>query len=204
MATLVADPFVERSVRAARKALNHDLYDEVWEGVYFMPPYPNDEHQLLVLRLAGLLDQIIGLPGLGQVRPGVNVSDRETDWEHNFRIPDVAVFLEGAGAKNCGTHWVGGPSFAVEILSPGDPARQKLDFYAKIGTREMLIIDRDPWQLELYRLRDGILVEVGRSNLESVEMLSSEVVPLAFTLLAASPRPRIEISHRDAEQRWTI
>ena len=32
-------------------------------------------------------------------------------------------------------------------------SREKLDFYAKVGTREVLILDRDPWSLELYALR---------------------------------------------------
>jgi len=50
---------------------------------------------------------------------------------------------------------VGGPDFAVEILNPGDRTPEKLPFYASVNVRELLVVDRDPWSLELFRLCDG-------------------------------------------------
>ena len=91
---------------------------------------------------------------LGKVMAGVNVSDREHGWKKNYRCPDVVVFLNHTKAVDCDTFWFGGPDFAVEIASPGDRSREKLEFYAKVGTRELLLVDRKPWSLELYRL-DG-------------------------------------------------
>ena len=41
-----------------------------------MMPLPNDEHQSIVSRLTSILEDVIGWPGLGKVRPGVNVTDR--------------------------------------------------------------------------------------------------------------------------------
>jgi Uma2 family endonuclease len=76
---------------------------------------------------------------------GVNVSDRVRGWKKNFRIPDLAVYLHSSSAKNHKSHWVGGPDLMVEILSPGEAAYAKFDFYTAVGTKEILLIDRDPW-----------------------------------------------------------
>lgn len=123
MATLVTDLDLEQRLRAERKASGADRYDEVWEGVYHIPPLVGDEQQEIVSELAAILTATVRWPGLGKVRAGVNVSDREEDWTFNYRVPDVAVFLAGTSVRNCGTHWLGGPDFAVEVASRGDDTR---------------------------------------------------------------------------------
>src|SRR4051794_22303199 len=130
MSVLINDRELEEKLRAERQAKGLDRWDEVWEGVYVMPPMPNDEHQFIQSRLITILDIVIGMPGLGEVRGSVNVSDRQDDWRDNFRCPDVCVFLKGTSAQNLQSFWLGGPDFAVEIVSPGDSAWDKLDFYA--------------------------------------------------------------------------
>jgi Uma2 family endonuclease len=204
MAMLVCDPHVEERLRAEREAKGLDLWDEVWEGMYVMAPLANDEHQFLQTRLATILDSVVGLTGKGEVRAGVNVSDRVDQWEHNYRCPDVAVFLDGGAARNCGTHWVGGPDFTIEIISPGDKSRDKLKFYAAIGVHEMLLIDRDPWSLMLHELRGGALVQVGLSTVGSPTRLDSKVVPLSWRLVPGGLRPAIEVVHRDSTQKWLV
>ena len=97
--------------------------------------------------------------------PGVNLSDRDKGWEQNYREPDVAVFLRDGKAINCGTHWRGAADFLVEIISPGERTREKIPFYSSLGVVELLIIDRDPWTLELYRHQNGQLAKVGQSTL---------------------------------------
>jgi Uma2 family endonuclease len=204
MATLLLDPELQERVRAEREAVGSDRWDEVWEGVYVMPPMPNNEHQQVTSRVGVIVGMVIDLPGQGEVNIGANVSDREEGWQHNYRIPDIAVFLRGTRARNCGTHWCGGPDFLTEVLSPGDQTREKLPFYERLGVREALLIDRDPWALELDQLNQGRLALAGRSTLEQPDKLVSEVLPLSFRLLPGQPRPRIEISHRDGVQRWEV
>jgi Uma2 family endonuclease len=98
-------------------------------------------------------------------------------------VPDVLVFLPDTKAEDCGSHWLGGPDFAVEIVSPGDRTLEKLDFYAKIGTRELLVVDRDPWQLTLYRATDASkLLPIAISSLTQTAVVKSEIVPLGFSL----------------------
>jgi Uma2 family endonuclease len=204
MALLVLDPRIEERLKAERAAWGADHHDEVWDGVYVMSPEPNDEHQGFVTEWIYILQGLIGLAGRGVVRPGVNISDREEDWTRNYRIPDVAVFLSGGSARNCGTHWVGGPDFALEITSPGDRTREKLDFYGKVGVRELLVIDRSPWLLELYRLADGALTSAGVSSVENPIMLASAVPPLYFRMVEGPERPQVRVSHADGVQTWRL
>lgn len=201
---IVADPQLKQRLIAERQEAGSDRWDEVWEGTYILMPLPNDEHQGLVQRISTILDTIIGIPGLGRVRPGVNISDRIEGWKQNYRCPDVVVFLNETQAQNHDTFWYGGPDFAVEVVSPNDRSREKLPFYASIGVRELLLIEREPWLLELFRLTENELKSVGRSTADSVTELKSEIVPLSFALKPAEGRPQIEIRHRDGRQSWSV
>ena len=201
---MVLDPYVEQQVLAARVGSDGNQYDEVWEGVYFMAPLPNDEHQEIVSALDAILHEVVAWPRLGKVRPGVNLSDRDEGWEHNFREPDVAVFLRETKAINCGTHWRGAADFLVEIISPGERTRDKIPFYSSLGVVELLIIDRDPWTLEFYRHQNGQLEKVGQSTLAAPEVLSSQTVGLTFQLLPGGERPQIQVTHPTTGRGWTI
>lgn len=204
MATLITDPELEQELITQRQAWGVDKYDEVWEGTYVVAPMANDEHQFLVKELTTVLTIAVDWAGLGQTRPGVNVSDRRDDWKSNYRIPDVAVFMNDTKAENCGAFWLGGPDFGIEIISPKDRALLKLPFYANVGSKEVLAIDRDPWTLTLYRLRDGEMVEVGKSSSEASEVITSEVLPLNWRLVENDAGMSIEITHHDGRQQWQI
>jgi len=112
--------------------------------------------------------------------------------------------LPGSTARFCGTHWVGGPDFLVEIVSDDDRSREKLDFYGQIGVRELLIVDRDPWLLELYRLANGELISVGTTQPGQTHSLASEVLPVSFRLIEEPSRPIVEVRHADGVQAWSI
>ena len=204
MATLICDREIERRLIAHRRRLGQDKFDEVWNGVYVMSPLANDEHQDIAGSLYALFREVVQASGLGVARPGINVTDRRQDWRKNFRCPDVAVFLNGTSASNCDTHWFGGPDLAVEVVSKKDRSKKKLGFYAKVGTRELLIVDRSPWSLGLYRLADGVLQPVGQTTVQSGEWLASQVMPLSFRLIAGVERPRIEVRHSDGRQTWML
>src|SRR5262245_9097712 len=51
MSTLVNDPWIEQQVRIDRERSGARQFDEVWDGVYFIPPSRDNEHQELVLKL---------------------------------------------------------------------------------------------------------------------------------------------------------
>jgi Uma2 family endonuclease len=204
MGTFVADRGLEREIKAGRAASGADRFDEAWEGVTVIAPLADNEHQFLGLELAAIARAVVVEADSGQVFQGVNVSDREEGWREDFRIPDVAVFLKGGRAKDCGTHWCGGFDFGIEVVSPGDRTREKLPFYSRLGVRELLVVDRDPWALELYRSRDGGLELVGRSTVDQPAPLASEVLPLSFCLQPDGGRPLIEVTHKDGVQGWLV
>lgn len=204
MTVMVLDQGIAARLKAERAATGLDRHDEVWEGVYMMAPIANNEHIDLQGRFVFAFRSAFGFDGPERVAAGGNVSDREDDWTHNYRIPDVIVVLPGSAARDCGTHWCGGPDLCVEVTSPGDRSREKLDFYAQIKVRELLLVDRDPWELELYGLKGGRLELVGRAAPGDPDVLVSTVVPVSLRLLPGQPRPRIEVAHRDGVQRWLV
>ena len=202
MATLIADPGVEERLIAERRASGADRKDEVWDGVYIIMPDPNVEHQRLVMRLGVVFSEVVNPPAGGEVFPGLNLSDRAEDWKDNYRCPDVAVFLSGSTAHVFEAHICGPADFLVEIVSPNDKTRDKFDFYGGLGVRELLVIDRQPWSLELYRLAGNELVPAGRSSVSLSDVLASAVLPLSFQLLAAQPRPEIRIAEIGGLRTW--
>jgi Uma2 family endonuclease len=113
------------------------------------------------------------------------------------------VFLSGTSARDLETHWLGGPDFAIEILSPDDRARDKLDFYGKVGVRELLVIDRAPWGLELYSPENGVMQLAGVSRPGSLDVLTSRVIPFSFRLVVSDARYEVEVIHSDG-RRWSI
>lgn len=204
MSTIIQGPSAEARIIRERKELGLDRHDETWYNVYMIMPIHDLEHQAIATNLSTVLNLVIGWPGLDKVFQGVNISDRSEGWEANYRCPDIAVYLKENPARPFNAHWQGGPDLAVEVLSPHDEAREKLTFYAEIKTRERLLIDRGPWSLELDRLEKGALRLIGASNPAGPAWLASEVLPLHFRLVAAEPRPRLEVRRGDDQQTWAI
>lgn len=204
MPTLIVDQDLERRLQAQRVESGADRFDEVWDGIYVMNPMPNDQHQQLVNRFAAIFQDVIDWPEIGDVRPGVNVSSSVDNWRENYRVPDVAVFLKDGAAQNHGDFWHGGPDFAVEIVSVGDRTRDKLPFYGSVGVRELLLIDCDPWRVELLRIDAGELRPAANSTPDNKLVLVSDVVPFTFQMQPGAPRPRIAVAHAGSDRRWLV
>jgi Uma2 family endonuclease len=203
-AFLITDPESIRNHKFERQTTGHDRRDEMWDGIYVVAPIQDIEHRRMA---AGLLFAFASFQkevDPGHLSFGGNISDSVEGWHKNYRIPDLLFYLSENPARNCETHWCGGPDLAVEILSEGDLARKKLDFYAKVNTRELLIVDRKPWSLEPYRLTEGRLVLVGVSTPDKPEPLTSEVLPLTFRWMPGDGRPTLELARLDGGQSWQI
>ncbi|QDT17523.1 Uma2 family endonuclease [Alienimonas californiensis] len=184
---LIADPRVSVPLLEDRKKSGLDRWDEVWDGKYVFMPLPGNQHQHLVNRIAFQLTRHLDEEGASEaVQPGANVSDRADDWTQNYRCPDVVVYLPENSAEDRGSHWHGGPDLAVEVLSEGDLALEKLPFYASVGVRELWLLDRAPWRLSRYRLSDGALVADGVAE-PGGAAVRSVVLPLDWSLTAEEP-----------------
>jgi Uma2 family endonuclease len=188
-----------------RKRRGADRYDEVWNGVYVMPSMPSLEHQELVHDLGTIFDEVVKRPGLGKVYPGVNVSDRGSDWKKNYRVPDLVIVLKNSRAISHSTHVQGGPDFLVEIESPGDDSEEKVPFYGQLGVRELLLIYRDKRTLRLLRLEGGELVLVPAASLGGKRWLVSAVLPLAFRRKVQGGKPMTEVRRTDGKPGlWSV
>jgi Uma2 family endonuclease len=193
MALLIYDPEFEAEARALRPGLSEDRWTEVWEGVEVVSPIANNEHQKLVFGLGAAFYALIDQAGRGEAFGPVNVSDRTPDWLDNYRNPDLAVFLTGTSAIDHGTHWVGGPDLAVEVISPGENPTAKFTFYESINTQEVLLIQRYPWAVELYALVAGKLTPVPSGT---------SALGMTFSIVPAKPRPRVRVTTADRE--WLV
>jgi Uma2 family endonuclease len=204
MTAVVLDKSLERRLIASRRRLGIDRFDEVWDGVYVLVPPGDIEHFAVAGDLATVLTMTVKWAGLGEVFAGAAISDHRADWKKNYRVPDVVVFLRGSRAEDCGTHWFGGPDLAIEVVSPRDRSRKKIPFYESVGTRELLLIDRKPWGLTMYRRADAKLVQLGQSAIADSQTLASDVVPLSFQLVQAADRPAIVVRHLHDQRQWTV
>ena len=201
----ILEPAVIRDLIRERQQRGIDKYDDVWDGVYVMPPLTNNPHQGLVSDLTFILHRVINQEGRGRVLPGANVSDRRQHWEQNFRSPDVVVVLNDSRAVDCTTHWMGGPDFLIEIQSPRDDTEEKIPFYSGIQVRELFIIHRDTRELRLYRHDGQQLALVAPVTIEGKEWLASAVVPLAFRRGGRRQNPRTEVRRTDETAgQWTV
>lgn len=196
MAILVLDPQYDGRIPPW---VRDDRYDEVWEGMLVMSPLPGNQHQIFVCNLSSALLSVVTR---GKVYPGVNVSDRSDNWMGNFRCPDVAVYLAGNPAEDRDSYMLGGPDFAVEIASPGENPFAKLDFYAAVNTRELLVVRRNPWSLELFCLSDKRLVSTGRVDLDTLATLTSEALGMTLRLVPGRERPEVELVDATTGRTW--
>ncbi|HKI36178.1 MAG TPA: Uma2 family endonuclease [Gemmataceae bacterium] len=201
----IIDPAAAHDYIRRRQELGLDRLDEVWDGVYVVAPLATNQHQDVIAGLAALFFRGINLEARGRVLPGANVSDRREGWESNYRIPDTVVVLNGGRAVDCGTHWMGGPDFLVEVRSPGDETEAKFPFYSGIGVRELLVVHRDTRELRLYRHDGQQLTEVPPSEHQGGRWLVSQVIPFAFRREVTGSGPRTQVLRTDETPGcWTI
>jgi Uma2 family endonuclease len=203
MPVMVLDPTLESEIIEGRNGFSRShLREEVWEGVTYIMPEPDADHFRLTTFFIWVFRSVFD-PDNGDLVGGpTNVSDGRPDWTKNYRVPDCSIFLAKHADRNRFTHWSGGPDLAVEIISPNDYSRKKLEFYATVGTGEVLVVDRDPWQLELYRLADDEMRLVGTVKPSDRKKLVSQTTPFSFQLLRGRPRPKIRVTHTASGQEW--
>ncbi len=133
-----------------RRRLGLDGRDEVWEGVLHVVP-PAGPHQGLATDLLLILGPIARQRGL---RPSYATGLFRSGTD--YRVPDQLYCLPGAVSERGAE----GAELVVEIRSPGDETYAKLDFYAALGVRELLVVHPDDRRVELFRLVENRLLPV--------------------------------------------
>ena len=72
----------------------------------------------------------------------------------------------------------GGPDAVIEIRSPDDETYEKLPFFARLGVRDVIVIDRDTRDVEISRLAGSHYVAVQKDR---EGWLHSEALRVRFT-----------------------
>ena len=137
---------------AERRRTGIDRYDEMWEGILHMTAAPSVEHQRILDELIAFLGPLLRRSARGTLRSGINVFN-DASKAIDFRIPDLSFVAAGRAHVLAadGTRG-GGPDAVIEIRSPDDETYDKFAFFAGVGVREVIVIDRDTKRPEIYRL----------------------------------------------------
>ncbi len=121
--------------------LSDDRRYEVIDGELFVTPAPTPFHQIVVMRLARLLEDHVAGGRLGRVL--VAPCDVVLS-QHDVLQPDIFFVPAGRG-EIIGEKSIGGaPDVVVEVLSPSTESRDrvaKAKRYATFGVREMWLVD---------------------------------------------------------------
>jgi Uma2 family endonuclease len=167
-----------------RRRLGVDRWDEVWNGELHMVPPPAERHQSLGSRLIEVLGPLARGRGLKLTYEiGLFVS------ADDYRVPDLGVYRpEQASARGI----EGTAELVVELVSPGDESRAKLPWYAAHGVREMVLVDRDTLEVELFRTVEG---EPVRDEGARSEVLGCTLARVdADTLRITAPAGPVDVS----------
>ena len=140
----VSEEFLEE-----RRQLGHDKRDELWEGELHMVPPGSFIHGTVSAAFLIALTPIARRRGLLVRTSEIGVFNPNVD--ESYRIPDVSV----ARPEHVSDRGFEGAELVIEVLSPNDESRKKFDFYARIGVREVWLVEPKTRETELYVLRDG-------------------------------------------------
>ncbi|CAN5766317.1 MAG: Uma2 family endonuclease [Iamia sp.] len=153
----VPRPLAEEIER--RRATGADLYDEIWEGEYHMAPAPHPIHGRLDSQLTVLLWPLAEQAGLVMTSP-FNLGEPD-----DYRVPDRGL-LRGAVDET----WVPTAALVIEVVSPDDESWEKLDFYARRGVEEVVVVDPSVRSVAWMALVGGAYQPVDHSAVLAVDV----------------------------------
>lgn len=145
-----APPDVE-AMLAERRRLGLDVRDEMWDGVLHMVPPPGGRHQEFGSDFFIVVAPIAKQRGLlSRYETGLYRADKD------YRVPDQMFFRP----EHSSERGAEGAELVLEIRSEGDETYEKVDFYSRLGIREMIIAHPKARRIELLRAIGGRLMPV--------------------------------------------
>lgn len=147
-------PPVVEAWLAERREKGLDGFDEVWEGEYVVAPMAHPRHGLVDQQVAVILAPLARAAGLIVSSP-LNLGEPD-----DYRVPD-RVLLRTTPT----TTYVPTAALVVEIVSPDDRSRRKLEFYAAHGVDEVLLVDPGRRSVELFGREEQRMTPRSRSLL---------------------------------------
>lgn len=156
-------------------------YVELSDGRIIMPPHPTFSHQEALKRLFLRLQAYVEKNNLGivQIAPlPVRL------WPGKIREPDI-FFIGKEHSDRIGERVCGVPDLVVEVISSSTERTDRVEKfleYAKAGIREYWLIDPEKKTVEVYSLRGGDYILVGKYS--GSQVATSEMLP-GFKLRAS-------------------
>ena len=156
-------------------------YVELSDGRIIMPPHPTFSHQEALKRLFLRLQAFVEKNNLGivQIAPlPVRL------WPGKIREPDI-FFIGKEHSDRIGETVCGVPDLVVEVISSSTERTDRVEKfleYAKAGIREYWLIDPEKKTVEVYSLRGGDYILVGKYS--GSQVATSEMLP-GFKLRAS-------------------
>ena len=156
-------------------------YVELSDGRIIMPPHPTFSHQEALKRLFLRLQAFVEKNNLGivQIAPlPVRL------WPGKIREPDI-FFIGKEHSDRIGERVCGVPDLVVEVISSSTERTDRIEKfleYAKAGIREYWLIDPEKKTVEVYSLRGGDYILVGKYS--GSQVATSEMLP-GFKLRAS-------------------
>lgn len=129
---------------------------ELIDGEAWMIASPNRRHQQVIGDIYLQVANHVKAHGGGEVF--VAPFDVVLDPDRHVFQPDIVFVADADMDVLTDANIWGSPTWAVEVLSPTRPERDrlvKLPRYARFGVRELWIVDPEEDAVEMYRLADG-------------------------------------------------
>ena len=142
--------------RADYDALPDEPHCELIFGRFYVSPSPSILHQIVVVALCRVLDEIADAAGGLALPAPIDVVLAD----HSVVQPDV-LYLSAARRGIMKDRLEGAPDLVVEILSPSTVRRdrdEKLALYARSGVREYWIVEALGRQIEFLVNQEGRFV----------------------------------------------
>lgn len=151
-----------------RRRLGHDRFDEVWEGVLHMVPPPPTVHKRVESNLQDVLKRIVAPRGF-EVFHDPGLYDPAVPGQASYRVPDLAV----VASEHLTMRGIEGlAELVVEIISPNDESRDKLPFYARVGVREVWLLDPARKSIEVFNGMTAVVSDArGRITAPSLRLV---------------------------------
>lgn len=162
---------VPESLLEERRLTGMDAFDELWDGELHMAPTASSAHGRLGRDLFLVLEPEARRRGLESFFDGTGLYRTA----HDYRVPDQQ-YVRPETVTDRGTGE--GADLIVELRSPGDESFAKLDWYAALQVREMLVVDVATREVHLFAGVDGRPVLVGP---DANGVVRSRVLGVGFT-----------------------
>ncbi len=142
---------VPEALLEERRKRGADRWDEMWEGVLHMPPPPSWDHQETVTDLGGFLSSECKRRSLGSVVTQAGLYD-EDQLDKDYRVPDVVFVSKSKRHLIQERGAVGAADAVIEVRSPDDETYKKVPFFARLGVRQVIVIDAKTRKTEVFLL----------------------------------------------------